>query len=305
MNLTKENCKRLYDRLSEMIEMLASYAGIGEEDVGQHCIPLMQWEKGRRAEEAQIRSEELKPEEMMIQFARSLQNSGQMIRSIRFDERERRDALDDLTCGFNPNEFLRAYKDADGFYDALYEKYSKSRWTQAKYDGGDQKYPTNLKKYAQGLYSAAEFLAESDSVDSINQAIVIGNDDFLRSEENVVVPFERMREKIKYLGEALSYDFLKECGCLYLAKPDTHLKKVFGDLKITNDDECYHDKTINPLVRTVSRFAALLNENGGPYAEVTPYKIDKMIWLVCTGNFYLAENGIHGYRDMLIQHLMD
>lgn len=70
---------------------------------------------------------------------------------------------------------------------------------------------------------------------------------------------------------------------------------------------------VNPTVSAIADFAASLLDNGEPYADATPYKNDKMIWLICTGNFYLEgqgvghdsqERGVRSYRDILVRYLV-
>ena len=39
------------------------------------------------------------------------------------------------------------------------------------------------------------------------------------------------------------------------------------------------------------------------YPDVTPYKLDKIIWLICTGNFYLEKDKIG--RDTILRRLKD
>ena len=318
--MNSAECKEIYDRLEDMVENLAYYAGTNNA-LSRYYIPQMQREKARNEKElerALTKSIELSPKELMIQFARSLQNSGQMINSIKFDDR--RKTIGKIICDFNPEKLLNEYESADALYSKIYTKYYDQGWTRAKDERKKkERHPTNLRKYAEGLYSAAKFLLKKNNVRRINDAITFSYQGPWDSEKDsrVTEVIESMRnqkrERIKYLGEALSYDFLKECGCLYLAKPDTHLNKVVDKL-IVLPTETDHDKQLkaSSTTRAVANFTASLQENGGSYAEVTPYKIDKMIWLICTGNFYLEGKseehesrgaGVHSHRDILIRYL--
>ena len=280
-----------------MVENLAYYAGTNNA-LSRYYIPQMQREKARNEKElerALTKSIELSPKELMIQFARSLQNSGQMINSIKFDDR--RKTIGEIICDFNPEKLLNEYESADALYSKIYTKYYDQGWTRAKDERKKkERHPTNLRKYAEGLYSAAKFLLKKNNVRRINDAITFSYQGPWDSEKDSRVT-----------------DFLKECGCLYLAKPDTHLNKVVDKL-IVLPTETDHDKQLkaSSTTRAVANFTASLQENGGSYAEVTPYKIDKMIWLICTGNFYLEGKseehesrgaGVHSHRDILIRYL--
>jgi hypothetical protein len=39
--------------------------------------------------------------------------------------------------------------------------------------------------------------------------------------------------------------------------------------------------------------------------EVTPYKIDKIIWLICSGRFYLDDINIGRHKEELISLIVD
>ena len=81
-----------------------------------------------------------------------------------------------------------------------------------------------------------------------------------------------LSREIYGLGFALSCDFLKELGYDQYPKPDIHLIDIFSELGLSNRDEydCYKE---------IIRMARYVNE--------TPYKVDKVFWLICSGNFYL------------------
>ena len=38
------------------------------------------------------------------------------------------------------------------------------------------------------------------------------------------------------------------------------------------------------------------------YADATPYKIDKIIWLICSGNFYLDKKTIGPHKKDFISY---
>lgn len=301
-----------------MVNGLASYEGINADALNRYYVPLIQLEKAEGKEglkEALTKSRELSPQEMMVQFARSLQNSGSMINSIKFDDEERREALGCILRRFDPKSILCKYRGAHALYSKIYSEYKCSVnhecWTRAEDERETQRNkPTNLRKYACGLYKAAEFLSERDNVQLINNAIKASYEgSWTQQKDNLIVSAIRPIQKcIPYIGEALAYDFLKECGCLLLAKPDTHLNKIIEKLPLS--DGTYSDKKwkTNSTTRAVADFAASIQSNEGSYSDVTPYRVDKMIWLLCTGNFYLHHVVIHNYdliRDLVSISLLN
>lgn len=77
--------------------------------------------------------------------------------------------------------------------------------------------------------------------------------------------------KINGFGFALACDWLKELGYVDYPKPDVHLKEVFSALNLA-------EKKDLPVFEAIIRMA--------DDCDVTPYKVDKVFWLICSGRFY-------------------
>ncbi len=77
--------------------------------------------------------------------------------------------------------------------------------------------------------------------------------------------------KIYGMKNAIACNFLKEIGFTNYVKPDTHLKAAFDavELSYSSDDDCL-------------RLGRKLAESYG----VTPYALDRIIWLCCSGHYY-------------------
>ena len=73
--------------------------------------------------------------------------------------------------------------------------------------------------------------------------------------------------------------FLKELGFTRYPKPDVHLKEVFSKLGLSDNDPI---STFEAIVR-MSDICKDIDE------FVTPYKVDKIIWLICSGKYYLEK----------------
>jgi len=77
---------------------------------------------------------------------------------------------------------------------------------------------------------------------------------------------------IKWLWEALTCDFLKEIWFINYLKPDVHIIEICYQAWLTpTKDEKY-----------VFKFLSKVAEEN----NITPYKLDKIIWLICSWNFY-------------------
>lgn len=322
MNATESDYPEIYEALSAAITRYADHVGVS--DLEQYFVPLCQQNNPNAflTRNGAFEPQPLKRQDMMEQFARSLQNSGQMLHSIMFDKtyeigeerrRERRDFLSNLTQGFNPDSILSmcAEKIGQQPYDALYVKlfdgYSSRGWIDKNCTQEDvshtNKPKTNMRKYAQGLYDAACFINDTlesskqmKGFDLINHAIGITHGRGWTKEMETIPGMLQCHSKTQQgvhgLGPALARDFLKECGCLWLAKPDTHLIKVFeglGLIELDIDRAKLTEARANKLCKVVYRFAEVTRD-ALEEPRITPYRIDKMIWLLCTGNFYLEDN---------------
>lgn len=102
------------------------------------------------------------------------------------------------------------------------------------------------------------------------------------SKKRVLLPDE-IQKNIYGMGFALVCDALKELGFYNFSKPDTHIKHIFTSLGLSDN---------NP--KHVFRDLGKLAEDNG----VTPYKADKIFWLICSGYFYKDSSSVTGKHGM-------
>ncbi|HWP44838.1 MAG TPA: hypothetical protein VNO14_16450 [Blastocatellia bacterium] len=123
--------------------------------------------------------------------------------------------------------------------------------------------------YCRTILSAARFMSEfSTAEDFYEWADFFDKDDRARPALPMLLSCE-----IYGLGFALACDFLKELGYANYAKPDVHLRDIFEGLGL-----CQPKSSDYQLFKAVVRVA----KNAG----VTPYNVDKLFWLIGSGNFY-------------------
>ena len=115
--------------------------------------------------------------------------------------------------------------------------------------------------------------------------------------EKAIKEIEAISGRIHGLGFALTCDWLKECGCLWLAKPDVHIKRVVSRLKKLPDGKTVSDADTVAYMYEWAK--AVIDEKIDN--SVSAYKIDKIIWLLSTGNFYL--NNIKFGRDIVYREI--
>jgi hypothetical protein len=75
-------------------------------------------------------------------------------------------------------------------------------------------------------------------------------------------------------GFPLACDFLKELGWTQYGKPDAHTKTILKGLGFSDGSDYY-------IFKVMVLMAKLLH--------VTPFQVDKILWLIGSGNLYLAD----------------
>ena len=97
--------------------------------------------------------------------------------------------------------------------------------------------------------------------------------------------------KIRGIGFALACDTLKELGFLEYPKPDVHLIEVLSQLGLSEADPV-------SVFETIVEMADVCKEID---KEASPYKIDKILWLICSGRFYLDDISVGRQKDDFIE----
>lgn len=131
-------------------------------------------------------------------------------------------------------------------------------------------------KYSHSAIDSAKFLKEFKNLKDFENFVKMFN---YNIHTRVALPL-LIDEKINGIGFALACDFLKELGFTSYSKPDVHIKDVFSALELSGTDNL-------SVFEAVDRMATDNDE--------TPYKIDKIIWTICSGDFYFA-NGRKGVK---------
>jgi len=124
-------------------------------------------------------------------------------------------------------------------------------------------------KYCQTILSATPFMSKFSSARDFYGWI----DSLYHDEKTRVALPILISNEIDGIGFALACDFLKELGYADFGKPDIHIKQIFKGLELcerrAND---YH------VHQAILRIAKNVRK--------TPYNVDKLFWLIGSGNFY-------------------
>jgi len=137
--------------------------------------------------------------------------------------------------------------------------------------------------FCKGSIDAADFLSKftdgNEFVGSIQQ--------FTNSEIFVAGLPKVLEMEITGLGFALACDFLKEAGWPQYAKADTHTKKLLEAVGFSNGSD-------------YGTFKAMLQV--AKHIDESPYRVDKVLWLMGSGRLYNKNLKIDTSRDDFLKY---
>ena len=197
--------------------------------------------------------------DIMYQLLYSLQNNQMMPNVIGFKNPDRAPIFKEIFFDYNPQLILDNYPTSDSLFLKFDENFEIKNKDSKK----------NLwLRYAKSVISACSFISTfKDSTDFDNFVNSFSYNEF------TIASLPMLLEKeIFGLGFPLACDFLKELGYTQYPKPDVHIKDVLVafDMCENNDFDAY---------KAVIKMAKINND--------TPYNVDKVLWLICSGRFYL------------------
>jgi hypothetical protein len=125
-------------------------------------------------------------------------------------------------------------------------------------------------KYCKTVLSTASFLVQfRDGDDFLSWAKHLYDD----TRTMPALPLI-LAEEIEGVGYPLACDFLKDFGFTSYGKPDIHIKGILQDIGL-----CDANATPYQIQKVISKLAS--------EAGVTPFALDKVLWLIGSGKFYL------------------
>lgn len=203
---------------------------------------------------------------------KSLGNRQMMPNVIKFKERERE--FNEILFNFDPWKILKKYPCEDKILEVFKKKFM--------INNADSK-RSLWRTFSKGIISGSRFIGSFKDKKDFEKFV----DSFkLNKYTRASLPMILDKE-ITGFGFALACDFLKELGYRDYPKPDVHLKKIFHDLNLVNNKEDYE----------VYKEIISMSESIGKDA----YTIDKIFWLISSGDFYLDEIKITGKREEFIE----
>lgn len=183
------------------------------------------------------------------------------------------DKLGPYLCDFNPKQIITVFENN---WEKVFYKIKNEYKPKGKFD--INKPQSYWVIFCKSVISAANFVNKFSNIEEFN---IFVEKFYLNEYTRVALPLLLQRE-IKGFGFALACDFLKENGYEKFVKPDVHIKYIFNGIGLSDSDDDYE------IFKDVIRFAESINE--------VPYCVDKLFWLIGSGNFYLREPPLNKKR---------
>lgn len=215
--------------------------------------------------------------EVLERLLSSLQNYQRMPNVIKFfDNREQfKKILFDFDC----DKILREYKDSNELLNAFVKKFSLD-------SSSFNRKNNSLVKYSKAVISACSFVSQFTNVNDFDKFVNL----FSYNETTSAALPMLLSKEIYGLGFALGCDFLKELGYSQYPKPDIHLIDIFSELNLSDRNEYHCYKAIIKMARIVGE---------------TPYKVDKVFWLISSGNYYHEKITGPRYKNEFINYIKE
>lgn len=240
--------------------------------------------------------------QILAQIAFHAQN-GTMISSIVKFERNI-DFLSGVLYNFDPakvcDEFPNAPSEKENAIQKMVEKFrTELKWDSSKSKNKD----AIMRRYAASLIEAAAFVNQFKSREAFLKSLC---DHYKENNYKDLVKYFNNNVKTGF-SIALTCDFLKEFDKSFssLPKPDVHIKDTIR--AFFGFDEDYYktqSKTKDyECIAIMQNLVEQINKKLQPKEQITVYQLDRMIWLVCSGNFFL--DNTKGYKDRYLKALAE
>ena len=210
--------------------------------------------------------------DILFRLLGSLQNKQMFTNVIGFWKDDRQPIFKDIFEDYNPDAILKKYN-VDSLFACFKERFPINNADSNR---------NSWKMYANSVLSACKFLSKfKDANDFDNFIIRFSYNEF----SSAALPM-LLEKEIFGLGFTLACDFLKELGYTEYPKPDVHIKDIFCAFNLCEDNDYSAYKAVIEMARIV---------------EKTPYKVDKIFWLISSGNYYDDKTKIAGSKDKFIE----
>ncbi len=209
--------------------------------------------------------------DVYIRFIKSAQNYQAMPNIINFSERE--EDLAGILYDFDYQKI--AVMSEEELYKTFRNKFNVITTDQKK---------NSWYKWSCSVVDSAKFVCGFTDIADFDKFVKLFD---YNTASRMALPL-LIQKKIRGIGFALACDLLKELGYTSYPKPDAHLISVFKEAGICKGDPI-------SVYEAIIQMAEDCNE--------TPYKVDKVFWLICSGNYYHEKIKEESHKQELIELL--
>ncbi|SEQ85094.1 hypothetical protein SAMN02910369_02540 [Lachnospiraceae bacterium NE2001] len=189
--------------------------------------------------------------EILIQSAQEYQSLPNVIKFI-----ERKEQIKEILYGYD----IQKISELD--FEALYYQFRETFDVKSKDSNMNLWY-----KWSRAVVDSASYLSQFKDIDDFKEYVNMFDNN---TKTRIALPLV-ISTKIRGVGFALACNFLKELGYINYPKPDVHLKDICFGLNLC-------DKNQYEVFDTIIQIA---DDN-----SVSPYRVDKIFWLIGSGFFY-------------------
>ena len=226
----------------------------------------------------------------MMSFAFHAQNqTGNHIGNIvKFRSRVHLEKIYEILEEFKPEKIKG--KKPDKLVDEFKKATNVKGERMFKWEENSKGNPSAIFNWCTSVIESAKFICEYQSrtalIDKMKECYVASK------KSNGEINLDKLRKNFGVFGfgTALTCDLFKEFdGCFsMIMKPDLHIKDVLDAYDDFSKENSPYQKNNN---KAYNRFIEIVNyikeDKKINRSDLTAYKLDKMIWLSCTGSFYM------------------
>lgn len=215
-------------------------------------------------------------ENVFQKLVQALAERQRMKNVIYLDNRERE--IKEILFGFSPQKIIERYKNPDDLLETFKKVFNLSNVNTRR---------SMWRIFAEGIISGSHFMASFRDKQDFDNFVNL----FSQNKYAIAALPMLLSKEIKGFGFALACEFLKESGYSNYVKPDVHLTNIFYELGLSNSKDSY------VVYKSIIKMAEDVGED--------PYAIDKIFWLIGSGNFYKNKIMTGKNRDKFIKRIQN
>jgi len=188
--------------------------------------------------------------------------------------------MDPILLGFKPKKVFEKFNDS---WKKLFLEFKKKFGNKYKMNINNKRNAWVM--YSRGVLSSSKFLSNFNSIEEFDKFVK----SFFHNEFTIASLPMLLEKEIFGFGFPLACDFLKELGYVNYGKPDVHLKDIFMELGLVESRDDYE------VFKEIVRIGLIVNED--------PIIVDKIFWLIGSGNFYKSNLKIQGSKKEFLKYI--